>query len=269
MQQLPIVDGQYRSVPRKVSWVARWFPEIALYSRLIWVILRASHMAKRGRYGDEQWVESSLAMLRALEDVGIELEVTGLEHLEYRGTPCLVVGNHMSTLETTVLPGLVRPYRKVTFVVKDRLLEYPVFKHVMRSRDPIAVTQTDPRRDFRLMMEGGMERLAKGISLIIFPEGSRMASFDPERFNTVGVKLARRAGVPIVPFALDTSAWAIGKWIPDFGKLDPTRKVHLAFGEPIEVQGRGTEEHEAIVRFISAKLAEWKQERQACCETAA
>lgn len=266
--QLPIVDGEYRTTPRAVSWFARRFPSVSFYRQLAGIILRAGSKASRGRYGNQEWVDSSLEVLRALERVGMELEVTGMQHLERNGSPCLVVGNHMSTLETTVLPGLVQPYRDVTFVVKQSLLDYPVFKHVMRSRNPIAVSQHDVRADFKSMMDGGLERLANGISLIIFPEGKRMSTFDPARFNTIGVKLARRAGVPIVPFALETRAWAIGKWISDMGKIDPTRKVRIAFGEPIEVHGRGTDEHEAIIQFITTQLAVWKEELPACCEAA-
>jgi 1-acyl-sn-glycerol-3-phosphate acyltransferase len=263
MTQLLFVDGEYRTAPREVSWFASWSPSLAFHSRLAGIVWRAGLKARRGPYDDQDWVNSSLEVVRALERVGVEFEVTGMQHLERLDTPCLVVGNHMSTLETTVLPGLIQPYQDVTFVVKKSLLEYPVFKHVMRSRDPIAVSQTDPRADFKAMMKGGVERLAKGISLIIFPEGERTPKFDPANFNTVGVKLARRSGAPIVPFALDTGAWGIGKWISDLGRIDPSRKVRFAFGEPIEVQDRGTQQQEAIVQFISEKLATWSQDRPA------
>lgn len=266
MTQLLFVDGKYRTAPKNVSWFASWFPSIAFHSRLAGIVLRAGLRASRGRYGDEDWVNSSLEVVRALERVGVEFEVTGMHHLERRDSPCLVVGNHMSTLETTVLPGLIQPFCDVTFVVKKSLLEYPVFKHVMRSRNPIPVSQTDPRADFKAMMKGGTERLAKGISLIIFPEGERKPKFDPAGFNTIGVKLARRAGVPIVPFALDTGAWGIGKWISELGRIDPSRKVRFAFGKPIEVQGRGTQQHEAIVQFVSEKLEAWRKDRLPCSE---
>ena len=260
MLHLEIVDGEYRTAPRKVSWFARLFPSFAFYSRLAVIILRASSKAKRGRYDSAEWASSSVEVIRALERVGVELEVTGLQYLTLIDSPCLIVGNHMSTLETTVLPGLIQPIREVTFVVKQSLLDYPVFKHVMRSRDPIAVSQKDVRGDFKAMMEGGLERLAQGRSLVVFPEGKRMPTLDPARFNTIGVKLAQRAGVPIVPFALDTGAWGIGKWISDMGRIDPTRKVRFAFGEPMTVEGRGAAEHQAIVQFISNKLAAWREE---------
>ena len=190
--------------------------------------------------------------------MGVSLEITGLNHLEGLDTACVFIGNHMSVLETFALPGTIRPYMPVTFIVKTSLLTYPVFGHVMRSRDPIAVGRTNPREDLRAVLEGGKERLARGISLIVFPQTTRSPAFDPAEFNTLGVKLAQRAGVPVVPMALLTDAWGTGKRFKDFGKIDPSRAVHLAFGEPMRIEGRGSDEHEAIVSFIQGKLKEWR-----------
>ena len=251
------VDSEYRTAPRKTGWLAKRFPSFVFYSRMTQIVWRASRRARQGLYDDNQWVGSSLEVLQALEQVGVEFEVTGINYLEQFDSPCLVVGNHMSTLETTILPAIIQPRHRVTFVVKQSLLDYPVFKHVMRSRDPIAVSQKDPRGDFKAMMQGGVDRLAKGISLIVFPEGERATSFDPAGFNSIGVKLARKANVPIVPLALETSAWGMGRWISDVGKIDPSRRVRFAFGEPIEVESRGNVEQEQIVQFIRRKLTAW------------
>ena len=262
MKHPEIQNGTYRTQPQRVSWFARYFPGVAFYSQLARVVWRSSGLAKRGKYDAKAWSDSSWVVIRALEKVGVEFEITGLENVENLDSACLLVGNHMSTLETTVMPGLVQPIREVTFVVKQSLLDYPVFRHVMRSRDPIAVTQTDPRQDFKAMMAGGVERLKKGISLIVFPQGQRTPTFDPEEFNSIGVKLAKKADVPIVPVALLSDAWGIGSVISDVGKITPAWKVHFAFGEPIEVQGRGSEEQEQIVSFIETHLEKWKAERE-------
>ena len=254
---LPIENGTYRTDPKRASLFARRFPSLAFHRRFVSIVFHASAQAKRGVYGDHQWSLSSLAIIHALEKVGVRFDVTGLDHLRTPETPCLIVGNHMGTLETAVLPALIQPIRKVTFVVKEGLLEYPVFKHVMRTRDPIAVTQSNPRVDFKRVMEQGVERLARGISLVVFPQGARRPVFDAGQFNTIAVKLAQRAGVPIVPFALLTDAWALGRRLADFGPIDPTKTVHFAFGEPLWVNGRGTDEHQAIIDFIRGRLREW------------
>ena len=72
----------------------------------------------------------------------------------------------------------------------------------MRSRNPIVVGRTDPRKDFETVMNGGAERLKNGISIIIFPQSTRSLDFKPEEFNSLGVKLAKKAGVQVVPVAI-------------------------------------------------------------------
>jgi len=132
-----------------------------------------------------------------------------------------------------------------------------IFKHVLRSRDPIIVGRTNPRDDFKAVMEGGVQRLKTGRSIIIFPQTTRTTVFDPKAFNTIGVKLAHKANVPVVPIALKTDAWGNGKYLKDFGKIDPSKKVYFAFGEPMLIQGTGAEEHHKVVEFISSKLQKW------------
>jgi 1-acyl-sn-glycerol-3-phosphate acyltransferase len=190
----------------------------------------------------------------------VKFEITGIDHLRAPEGACLVVGNHMSTLETGVLPSLIQPIRDVTFVVKESLLEYPIFKHVMRTRNPVAVTQSNARQDFKTMMEQGADRLSRGISLVVFPQGARRPVFDAAQFNSIAVKLAQRAAAPIVPLALSTGAWGLGRKFSDFGRIDPAKKVRFAFGAPLWVRGRGGEEQQAIIDFIERHLRRWDAE---------
>jgi 1-acyl-sn-glycerol-3-phosphate acyltransferase len=262
MKQLPMTGSGYESPPERVSLLARTFPSVAFFPVMGAIVWRCSALAKRDRYHGAEWSESSQEVVRALERVGVRFEITGLKHLKGLDGPCVFIANHMSVLETFALPGIIRPLRPVTFVVKEGLMTYPVFRHVMRSRDPIVVTRTNPREDFKAVMEGGKERLARGVSVVVFPQTTRTTSFDPDQFNTIGVKLAHRAGVPVVPLALLTDAWGNGKHFKDVGRIDPSRKVHFAFGQPFRVEGRGTGEHERIIAFIQGKLDEWLAARR-------
>jgi len=262
MIQLPYTDSVYRTAAKRVSLLARLFPTATFYARFLAIVLRDGARAKRGKYGSAQWCQGSFDVLRALEKVGVRFEVTGIEHVQRPETPCVVIGNHVSLLETAVLPVIIRPIRRVTFVVKQSLTTYPVFGHVMRARDPIAVSQTNPRQDLKTVLTGGADRLQRGVSVIVFPQGRRRRSFDPAEFNTLGVKLAQRAGVPVVPLALMTDAWENGKYLKDFGRIVPSRAVHFAFGEPMRIEGRGTEQHQAIIEFIRGKLNDWKGEER-------
>ena len=257
MKYLTYTAGVYQTPPRPVSRLAKTWPSLLFYSRFLRIVWRASVKARRGLYDDVAWCHSSLDVLRALERVGVRMEFTGIDHLEQLDVPCVIVGNHMSLLETVILPVIVLPIRGVTFIVKESLLDYPVFKHVMRTCDPIAVTRTNPRQDLKVVLEGGRDRLERGISIIVFPQTTRTVSFSPAEFNTIGVKLAQRAGAPVVPLALRTDAWGNGRRLKDFGRIDPRRVVRLAFGEPLRIRGRATEEHQAIIDFITGKLKQW------------
>jgi 1-acyl-sn-glycerol-3-phosphate acyltransferase len=168
----------------------------------------------------------------------------------------------MSTLETMILPGLISPHRKVTFVVKESLVEHPLFGDVMRSRNPIIVGRTDPRKDLEAVMNGGMDLLSEGISIVIFPQSTRSIVFRPEEFNSLGVKLAKKAGVKVVPVALKTDFWGNGKIIREAGPIDRHKPIFIKFGEPFSITGSGKDENQKIIDFIISSLAEWKDIRE-------
>jgi 1-acyl-sn-glycerol-3-phosphate acyltransferase len=160
-------------------------------------------------------------------------------------------------METFLLPGFVQPIRAVTFIVKESLLNYPVFKHVMRSRNPIALTRTNPRQDLKTVMQEGVARLQNSISVIVFPQTTRAHNFDPTQMSSIGVKLAKKAGVPVIPLALKTDCWENGERFKDFGRINTAKKAYFSFGEPIIVESKGDVEQEKINNFISDKLDEW------------
>lgn len=253
-------NDSYVTAPRTISLLAKVFPSLVFYPHIISIVVRASRKAKRKQYGTPEWCGSSLETLRALERVGVIVEIAGMDQFKSIDGPCVFIGNHMSTLETFVLPTIIAPFKETTFVVKQSLVDYPVFKDVMRSRDPITVGRSNPRDDLRAVLEGGAGKLKAGVSIIIFPQTTRTPVFDEEQFNTIGIKLAKKAGVPVVPIALKTDAWGNGRLLKDFGKVDPSKKVRFAFGKPLTIKDRGVEEHQEIIRFITGKLKEWEAE---------
>jgi 1-acyl-sn-glycerol-3-phosphate acyltransferase len=220
-------------------------------------VLRTRKQAIKGIYGDKEWADSSFYIFRFIEKTGGIFHITGMENIIKETEPVLFIGNHMSTLETMILPGIIEPLRQVTFVVKESLVKHPLFGDVMRSRDPIVVGRTDPRKDFEAVLDGGMERLSKGISIIIFPQSTRSLEFKPEEFNSLGVKLAKKAGVKVVPVALKTDFWGNGKVIREIGPIDSHKHIYFKFGEPLTITGNGREENQKIIDFIQSALSEW------------
>ncbi len=245
------------SSPRARGW-ARISPNLGFYRRVASTVLRASEYARDGRMTHVLWAQLSGEIKDAFERSGVPIIVENLEVFERCQQPAVIIGNHMSTTETFLPPYFLVPFRPITFVVKQALVEYPIFKHIMRATDPVVVGRKDPRQDLRTVLDEGKANLERGVSVIIFPQRTRTVHFNPEEFNSIGVKLARNAGVPVIPFAVKTDAWSTGKRLKDFGPLVADRPIHLAFGEPMEVTGNGKAQNDAVVRFILDRLAGWE-----------
>ncbi len=232
------------------------FPSLRFYSGLAGIFWRAGKVARAGEYSGERWADDSLLVGRLIESMGARIVIEGVENLDFDG-PCVFEANHMSTLETLFLPCIIQPQRDVTFVVKRSLLNYPCLGPVLAAREPIALGRSNPREDLKIVMEEGQRILGEGRSIIIFTQGTRRTDVEPADFNTLGVKLARKAGVPVVPIALKTDTWGEGSLIKDMGRIDPRLPVHVRFGAPVEIQGAGREEHAAIVDFIKTSFDKW------------
>lgn len=253
------VNSYNTPLTRRASLAAKIFPGVSLtfYAQMIDIIVHASGLARKGQLNDELWAEHSLRILKALENVGIKVHIAGINHIASTPGPVVFVGNHMSVLETFVLPAVILPYKPVTFVVKQSLIDYPVFKHIMRTRNPIVVGRQNAREDLTQVLHQGEERLKTGLSVVVFPQSTRTVEFSREKFNTLGIKLAKRANVAIVPVAIKTDTWGNGKWLKDFGPIDVNKDVYMEFSAPLQVEARGQETHEQILSFIANRLSAW------------
>ncbi len=232
---------------------SRWSP----YSQFFGVMFRYRALAVNGTYNDEAWSDSSLEVLRRLELCGAKFNISGMDYLRKHEGPVVFAANHMSTFETVVLPGLINPIKPCTFVVKEKLMTGFIWGPVMRSRDPIAVTRKDPRADLDAVLDGGAERINKGRSIIIFPQGTRTDKFSRNGFNSLGAKLAARAGVALIPIALKTDYWGNSPVFRGFGPVHRDREVMIEFGAPIEVGSKSKTAHEACLDFIEGRLKSW------------
>lgn len=250
-------EGSYVTTLSRNFSIYRKIPSFFFYLKLFKITFTGGYIAKKGQYSTQQWIHDSMRVIRGLERAGLIFDITGINNFKDTDYPVVFIGNHMSMLETTALPGIVAPLKPVTFIVKESLVRYPVFKHIMIATKPITVTRTNPREDFKKVIKEGTEILRQGTSIIVFPQTTRTATFHPDDFNSIGIKLAKNAQVPVIPIALKTDAWQNGKWIKDLGRLQPQKRVYFAFGQPIRIKDRGNEEHEQVIAFIQNHLNKW------------
>jgi len=252
-------DFSYQS-PQKRRFLINKFHKWATliyYIQLFYTILTESLTARKKSYEGKTWGKGSLRVFKIAESAGGIFHVSGLKALEGCKGPVVYVANHMSLLDTLVLPCILLKFGKVTFVVKEGLLRYPVLGTIIRAIHPIAVTRKNPRNDFKTVMKKGQALISDGCSIIIFPQATRSASFNLTTFNSMGVKLAQRTGVPVVPVALKTDFQGNGRIIKDMGAVDPGKELYIKFGNPMFVEGKGQDIHKKVVKFIVENLKSW------------
>jgi 1-acyl-sn-glycerol-3-phosphate acyltransferase len=253
-------DGRYETPPNPVIPIAdRCFgrTDTWYYLRLLGLVVSAGVTARRGRFDNRAWTEYALRTLRLVEGCRGRVVITDFRRVLARPGPMVYVSNHMSLLETFLLAVPLVPVRGLAVVLKTDLLRYPFFGGTLRAVKPIAVTRDNPRDDLREVMSQGCDALRDGRSLLVFPQSTRTPYFAPADFNSLGVKVARRAGVPVAPVAVHTRFMGTGRWFRDFGPLDRTQTVRVAFGEPLAVEGSGKTAQERLVRFITDNLRAW------------
>ena len=225
--------------------------------RYISIILRARKVALEGNYDKETWASTSNDIFRLIEECGGRFHITGLDNLHNCKGPVVFVSNHMSTLETMIFPVIIAPLMDVTFIVKKSLVEHRLFGPIMKARKPIIVGRTNSRDDFKKVMTEGTELLTKGISIVVFPQSTRKDEFISSEFNSLGVKLAKKANVKLIPVAVKTDFWGHGKYLKDLGPICRNKPIYMDFGKPMEISGSGKVEHEKIIEFISSSLTYW------------
>jgi len=127
---------------------------------------------------------------------GIRYEVVGAENIP--GEPCIIIAKHESAWETLALQAIFPPQ---VWVVKRELLWIPFFGWGLAMLSPIAIDRKAGPRALRQTAEQGAERLKRGFSIVIFPEGTRTAPGTRGVYQVGGAWLALQTGAPVVPVA--------------------------------------------------------------------
>ncbi|MCB1177902.1 MAG: 1-acyl-sn-glycerol-3-phosphate acyltransferase, partial [Leptospiraceae bacterium] len=228
--------------------------------RYLYITYQMSKLAKQDKYHHEEFMLHGQYCYDLLLDVGAKFHIDGIDNIKkIKDEPVVFISNHMSTLETMILPILILPFKKIIFVVKKSLLKVPLFGNCIKATKPISLGRVNPREDLKAVMEEGMNAIQSGTSVVIFQQGHRKPFFDHENFSSIGVKLAQKAKVKIVPIAIKTDFWGNGKMslTRNFGRIKRKEKVYICFGEPMEIQGNGKDTNPKIIEFIQGKLSEW------------
>ncbi len=227
--------------------------------RIYYNFYRIGRCAKKGLFERRHQALFCRFNADVIERCGGQIHIRGMENLSRETGPFVIAGNHMSAIETILLNSVISPRMDYTFVIKQSLFSIPFMRQAMLGINAIGVRQINPREDFKIIMAEGAKRLNAGQSVLIFPEASRFSEFRPERFNTIAVKLAKKCGVKIIPFALKTDFLTFGKLIRECGPVHPQNEIYIEFGKPIEVSGTGHDAQNAMIDFILTRTQKWSK----------
>ena len=246
--------GKESKTKKKLSF----FKTFSFYKDFLNLLLVLRKDILKDKWNQDIFIQSCFQVMKIVEKFGGKFEIKGFNNLKKEKGPFVFVSNHMSTLETVIFPALIGVILNVTYVVKQSLLKNIIFGPIMKTRNPIAVERKEPRKDLDIVLTKGTEHLSNGNSVLIFPQATRTTTFEPDKFNSLGIKLAKRAGVSVIPIALKTDFWENGKLLSTVGNLYPSRTVHIEFGSPLKIEGAGKKEHEQIIAFIKTQFENWK-----------
>ena len=159
------------------------------------------------------WIAFVLWWLRIT--CGLRHRVIGLENLP--AGPVIIACKHQSTWETLAFTLL---FSDIAIVLKRELLFIPIVGWAMGRAGNIAVARGDGASALRGLVKQAKRAIAEGRSVVIFPEGTRVAPGDRRPYQVGTAALYRQLGVPVVPVALNSGLfWGRRKWMKRPGTI--------------------------------------------------
>lgn len=213
------------------------------------------------KFNHQRQQEHSLRIVQAMfrmifRITGSKLVVKGQERVPQGAV--LYVGNHRSYFDIivgyTVVPGLAG------FVAKKEMTRYPILVNWMKLVNCLFLNRTDIKEGLKTILEG-IEKIKNGISIWIFPEGTRNENKDLLElmpFKEGSLKIAEKSGCPVVPVAITGTAEIFENHIPF---MRPSQ-VTIEFGEPIYLKQLPKELKKCSGAYTRERIIEMLKEEQ-------
>lgn len=197
-----------------------WLPH-----RMLWSIARS-------------WASFNLWLLDKICGLGFVVE--GLEHIPAGNH--IAMWKHSSTWETIVQAKIFPPQ---AWVLKRELMWIPLVGWALRFMRPIAINRKAGGSAVNQVVNQGKKRLAEGLWILIFPEGTRTSSGEKRKYGMSGALLASRTGRKIIPVAHNAGAyWPRRGWVKKPGT------IRVLIGPAIDTLNRDP-------RAINAEVETW------------
>jgi 1-acyl-sn-glycerol-3-phosphate acyltransferase len=219
---------------------ALWFYAVLVVSTVYHAVAAIVAGLVRVRHrpgGVYDWAATDWAR-QILRAAGTPVQAEGLQLIP-RDRPVLYASNHSSMFDIwalfATLPGSVR------FVAKQELFRIPLLGAAMRAAGHVAIDRTRRKRAFEAYDEAA-RTIRRGVSAVVFPEGTRSPTGELLPFKNAPFGLAIAAQVPLVPVYVHDTFEIKAK-----GRVGLRPKpIRLRVGEPIPTAGLTLDDREAL-----------------------
>jgi 1-acyl-sn-glycerol-3-phosphate acyltransferase len=206
---------------------------------------------------------SSLRIIQAvfrfiLKITGVKVTVIGEENVP-KDTPVLYIGNHRSYFD--ILLTYSRCPIRTGYVAKKEMERYPLLSNWMKYLHCLFLDRSDIKQGLQIILTA-VEKIKSGISICIFPEGTRnKADSDLEMlpFHEGSFKIATKAKCPIIPISMNNTSEMFEAHFP---RIRPCHVV-IEYGKPIYPEELSKEDRRKIAAYTQNIILETLKKNQA------
>lgn len=162
--------------------------------------------------------------------------------------PCIILAKHQSAWETIAFQDIFPPQ---IWVLKRSLLLLPFFGWALWALKSIAIDRSAGREALKQLVSQGKDRLALGLSVVVFPEGTRIAPGHKGKYHIGGAWLATHTGATVVPVAHNA-----GEYWHKNSLLKRPGTITVSIGQPIDASGMKADD-------LNKRVEEWIENEMA------
>lgn len=232
---------------RTIVWYVLGWNFLFITFPALW---RVKYLEKRGRLIERDLFASKFSMFLAkglFTFTGSTISVKGIENIP-DGKPVLFVSNHQSHMDSAIIHGFIKQPKG--FIADKEVKNIPILRTWMKYMKCVLIDRGSIRENVR-SMEESIEILKNGHSMVIYPEGKLDEGERLGNFKKGCIKLAVKAGVPIIPVTMINSARIMNK---DGSRIN-SAAVECIISKPIPVTSLENEPESIVIQKVRDIIA--------------
>jgi 1-acyl-sn-glycerol-3-phosphate acyltransferase len=177
----------------------------------------------------------------------VKVRMDGLEELNGKG-PYIFMSNHQGSYDIFALLAHL-PFQ-FKWLAKKELFSIPFFGWTMAAAGYISIDRKGTRQTVKALNEAA-EKIREGMSVVIFPEGSRSPDGSIQPFKKGGFTLAIKSGVPIVPIAITGTR----EIMPKDKLTAASGQIRIRMSPPIEIKNYSLKDRKSLMEKVSKTIS--------------